>query len=62
MNKKLFNMHCYQNKHCRLVALLVLLLTQVLSAFQKNLPPPYMFSDGAGGILYRVRRFFLGQT
>ncbi len=29
-------MHCYQNKYGRLVALLVLLLTQVHIAFQKN--------------------------
>jgi hypothetical protein len=51
-------MHFYQNKHGRLVALLNLLLTQVHIAFDcpwapsySQPLPPYMYSDGAGGVL-----------
>jgi hypothetical protein len=53
-------MHCYQNKYGRLVAPLVLLLTQVHIALKKKNfsklsaveddPPPYKYSDRAGGI------------
>jgi hypothetical protein len=51
-------MYFYQNKHGRLVALLKLLLTQVHVSFDYPWAPsyspslpPYMYSDGAGGIL-----------